>query len=438
MDSDDKKAGLSVIHDYQRRINRYLKKLRKENSGNSKKIIEYYEDVVCYESEPTQMKYLDKLFNINKKCDFDLGDATTEVLIRFFEREFIKNKKYKSSTILMHLVVMSKFYQWLRGCEEGIYPEEIVKLRVRIKKEIKERKIRGVKHKRPEDLLDDEDIENMVKVATHPRDKAFIMTLAESGCRISELLTLQIGNLNFDNRGCYFLVDGKTGTRRVRVVNSTPYIHSWLQHHPDKENKDAPLWVVIGTTQAISRGLSQKSYKFDWSFNMTYAAARTLIKRIAKRAGINKPVNLHNFRHSRATILGAAGINESIMNQVMGWKQGSKMAGVYIHLSGKQTDDALLSSLYGMKVEESKERQPKMFPIKCINCGELNHYNAKRCNKCNNIIGVLSEEDIKENSLMIQMSKVFGGLVNRDGNIRREIINELKQEILQEIELVKV
>jgi len=60
------------------------------------------------------------------------------------------------------------------------------------------------------------------------------------------------------------------------------------------------------------------------------------------------------------------------MNEIMGWKQGSAMAGVYIHLSGKQTDDALLPAMYGVKISKEENTHSQMFPIKCINCGELN------------------------------------------------------------------
>jgi phage FluMu protein Com len=186
-----------------------------------------------------------------------------------------------------------------------------------------------------------------------------------------------------------------------------------LSIHPDKTNKDSPLWCSIGTVKNISRegkvdavsnrvreykniGKCEQEYKLNWSFAMTYPAARSLIIRIAKKAGITKPINPHNFRHSRATLLGAAGLNQSLMNEIMGWAQGSKMSGVYIHMSGKQTDDALLPALYGMKVEENKDKQPKMFPIKCPKCQKVNDYNAERCIECNHLLIESHEVVIRE------------------------------------------
>ncbi|RLF00099.1 MAG: hypothetical protein DRJ59_07465 [Thermoprotei archaeon] len=42
-----------------------------------------------------------------------------------------------------------------------------------------------------EELLTEEEVKRLVKHATNLRDKALILTLYESGCRIGELLSLR-------------------------------------------------------------------------------------------------------------------------------------------------------------------------------------------------------------------------------------------------------
>jgi integrase/recombinase XerD len=448
-----KEDGLNRIYDFDKRINTQIAKLKKINNINSKKVIEYYESGLKSNglALATQEKWLNRTLRLcewmnKEKKEFD--KVKREDIIKFVEKYINKADNYSDNSKKLFKIALKKFYQWLKGCDEESYPEEV--------NWIKTRRIGASKHKKPEDLLSDEDIEKMIKAVEHPRDRALLMILAESGCRIGEILTLQIKSINFDDRGAYFLVDGKTGTRRVRVVNSTPYLHDWLQHHPDGENKEGPLWTVIGTTKNISKKLEdgekiyeikkgkdgkeikkEKEYKLDWSFNLTYAAARSILIRAGKKAGIEKPINPHNFRHSRATVLGAAGLNQSLMNEIMGWKQGGRTSGTYIHLSGRQTDDALLPALYGMKVEEQKDKHPKMFPIKCISCGELNPYNVKRCKKCNTIIGVINQDDLQLNKAMIQMSQILGGMVNKGGDFKKELIENLKKEILQEIKPIR-
>jgi len=73
----------------------------------------------------------------------------------------------------------SVFYRWLRKCE---HPEEVSWIRIKVKSA----------PKLPEELLTVEEINKLVNAAEHVRDKAFILTLYESGCRIGELLALQI------------------------------------------------------------------------------------------------------------------------------------------------------------------------------------------------------------------------------------------------------
>jgi integrase len=41
-------------------------------------------------------------------------------------------------------------------------------------------------------LLTEQEIKRIIDAADHPRDKAFVAVLSESGCRISEVCTLRI------------------------------------------------------------------------------------------------------------------------------------------------------------------------------------------------------------------------------------------------------
>ncbi|MEM4271405.1 MAG: tyrosine-type recombinase/integrase, partial [Candidatus Pacearchaeota archaeon] len=242
----------------------------------------------------------------------------------------------------------------------------------------------------------------------------------------------------FDSKGAYFLVDGKTGTRRVRVVNSTPFLHAWLNVHPNKNEDNAPLWVNIGTTQNIIDNLKDRNnnnnYKMQWKYCMSYAAARKLLQVAAQKAGIKKPINPHNFRHSRATKLCSLGISGNILNEYFGWTQASRSVSTYLHLSGKQVDDTLLNKAYGMPIQETKE-QPKMFPLKCYSCGHLNEPNVSRCVRCNSLIGQISNDDLEEQKTISQILKIFGGMIDKNKDVKTEFIEELKKEIMAEIRL---
>src|SRR3990170_8862810 len=116
----------------------------------------------------------------------------------------------------------------------------------------------------PEEILTEDDIKKLVESANNLRDKAFILVLYESGCRIGEILSLRIRNVQFDDYGAALIVSGKTGDRRVRIIASAPKLCSWLDNHPLREDIDSPLWVTLGTrdrNEAFSYGAAKAMLK---------------------------------------------------------------------------------------------------------------------------------------------------------------------------------
>lgn len=204
----------------------------------------------------------------------------------------------------------------------------------------------------------------MVEVATNPRDKAFIFVLYESGCRIGEILTLRMKDLEFDEYGAFLNVNGKTGSRRVRIIKSVPLLNIWLNCNKYSKNPDAPLWVKLNDP------------KMEF---MTCHAFRSLLKNVVRKAGINKRIYPHLFRHSRATHL-ASQISESLLKQHMGWTQSSNMTATYVHLSGQELDKALLKAS-GVQISD-KSKEDKLNIIHCPRCRNDNSAGSKYCFSC--------------------------------------------------------
>jgi len=165
--------------------------------------------------------------------------------------------------------------------------------------------------KLPEELLTPADVEEMLAVSGP--DLAFIEVLWESGARIGEILSLQVKNCVFDSIGVKLIVSGKTGMRRIRLIESAPGLDEYIAGRSPEERV----------------------------FNFNHGAARMKIKRIAKRAGIRKRVYAHLFRHSRATYL-APFMTEAQLCVYLGWVIGSGMPRVYIHLSCDDLDETLI------------------------------------------------------------------------------------------------
>lgn len=242
---------------------------------------------------------------------------------------------------------IKKFFRWL-GREELISW-----LRC---SDVKNRKL-------PEEILTEEDVKKMIDAARTPRDRAVISVLYESGCRAGEFLSMRIKNVSFDRYGAVIVVHGKTGYRRIRLVSSVPYLAEWMNSHPFRENPEAWLWISLNNFRRLP-----------------YNSLRTILRVIAEKAGVKKKVNPHAFRHARATHL-ANFLTEAQMKEFFGWVQDSDMASVYVHLSGRDVDRAILS-LYGVEMEESKKKNEILKPKKCLRCGELNPATNRVCRRC--------------------------------------------------------
>ena len=119
---------------------------------------------------------------------------------------------------------------------------------------------------------------------------------------------------------------------------------------------------------------------FTWRnerFSVGYA--RSLLKKLAEKAGVKKRVNPHAFRHARATFL-AKHLTEAQMKEFFGWVQNSDMPAIYVHLSGRDVDNALLG-VYGIK-EGEKAKEPTIKIQVCPRCNEKNDPAAKFCRRC--------------------------------------------------------
>jgi integrase len=203
--------------------------------------------------------------------------------------------------------------------------------------------------------------------------------LYESGCRIGEILTLRIKNVLFDENGAVLLVDGKTGQRRVRIIASVPLLSIWLNNHPFRENPDSPLWIVVGTK--------------NHNQPLAYPSVATQLRKIAERAGVKKKVNPHAFRHARATFL-ANNLTEAQMKEYFGWVQSSGMAAVYVHLSGRDVDDAILR-LQGLA--ETRKNEVASLRVKdCARCKERNSPVSKFCSRCGSPLDIQTAMELDE------------------------------------------
>jgi len=262
------------------------------------------------------------------------------------------------------------------------------------------------RHKKlPEELLTEKEVQCIVKCCSWLRDKALIATLAESGCRVSEVGLMKIKHVSFEKYGARLTVNGKTGMRKILVVNSTPYLQEWINQHPKNDNPDAYLWHNTQKNEYLS-----------------YVQIGRILKTASEKAGIKKRVHLHLLRHTRATAL-ASIMTDAPMKHYFGWTQGSRMASVYIHMSGKDTDASILAA-NGIKIEQEVE-ESKLKPKRCLKCKTNNEATNRFCKICGLILDKEeAEKSIKEDAERYQFDDIMNKVV-KDPKIQRMLLEKI-------------
>jgi len=340
------------LHDFDKMLEDETRRVNTENiSAKNRKLILEFNDFNFARglSKARVVRNSISMRLVARRIKKDLSKFNRKDIEKIFL--MLKKEGKAESTIATDKVVLKCFFKWMNNGEEG----ECTKWY----------KCAGHSHsnKLPEELLTQEEVKSLIKSAFNKRDKAMIALLWESGARIGEIGGMQIKNISFDEFGGRILVDGKTGMRRIRLINSAPFIVEWLNEHPHSNDPQAPLWVSI---------------KQHGGEQLTHRYIMKMLRSVAKRANVKKPVNPHNFRHSRATFM-SQHLTEALMKEYFGWVQDSRMAARYIHLSGKQVDDAILR-MHGLKKQDEEIDVLKREP--CPRCGNENDPNNEICRKC--------------------------------------------------------
>ncbi len=365
------------IHDYKKRLERVEEKVRKSNlSDKNKKIIFNFERRLFIKEFTTARieTYLSVLRVICEKLNKDLDLFEKEDIELFLE--WLQRKDLADWTKYSYKMCFKSF---LKANGKNDLANLII--------------IKNVKNKIP-DIFTREEVLKMIDNATHPIDRALIAALYETGCRIGELASLQNKDIHFDNYGAIFIVNGKTGMRRVRAIFSAPYLSAWLDVHPNKLNPNAPFWIRMGGN-GRTNGLEGTNCR-----QLMYPALTMRIKRIAKRAGIKKRVYNHLFRHTSATEKSGI-LTDSMMDEYFGWIQGSRMTRIYVHRSGKNLDEALLKA-HGL-VKDNTPQDKELAPIKCPRCGTINGATGKFCYKCSAALDLVTAVNVDKERASLTM-----------------------------------
>ena len=158
------------------------------------------------------------------------------------------------------------------------------------------------------------------------RNRAMLETLYSCGLRVSELITLKISDLFFEEG--FIKITGKGNKQRFVPISPTTqkYIHLY---------KDQ-----VRNHLVIQKGHEDTLFLNRRGKQLTRAMVFTIIKTLAVKIGLNKTISPHTFRHSFATHLLENGADLRSIQMMLG-HESITTTEVYMHLDRKHLSEVL-------------------------------------------------------------------------------------------------
>ena len=303
----------------------------------------------------TRRNYLCVLKSFSEEIKKPYKEMTKEDLIEFCA--YI-NENWEKNTIRSGKFTIRAFFKWLYDSKD--YPDIVSWIKPKAKLNNK---------KNPDDLIKEDEAFKMLNVTTNPRDKAIIMLLYELGTRGTQVSRVKLKDVSFDGNGGFVFIRGMKKGRdsKIRIIPSVPFLKNWINNHPRKNDREAPLFVSLYSPhERLYRG-----------------GMYQMVKRIAKTAGIKKNIYLHLFRHSAMTNLVDQGFVESELEIIGTWVEGSEATRIYVHPTEESVNNKRLRKEGIIKKKDQKTKRI-LKTKKCINprCGYENPATNKYCDKC--------------------------------------------------------
>jgi site-specific recombinase XerD len=265
--------------------------------------------------------FLGKLLKKDELEDTDINPENIKKYRLYLNRKLIRNsstKNYKHSTQKTFLVALRAFLKYLIIIEkmEVLSPDQIIlgKSEGRIPKFLKE-----------EDLKSIFSVQNVAK-KSGLRDKALLLTLYSTGLRVSELVNLNINDINLKTGE--FAVIGKG--RKVRTVYLSPAaIASLTRYLSLRKDNFKPLFLRYSGKKMDSNDPDGESLR------LTVRSVQRMVKRYALNAGLAVDATPHTLRHSFATTLLSQGADLRSVQELLGHSNLSTTQ-IYTHVTNKR------------------------------------------------------------------------------------------------------
>ena len=245
-------------------------------------------------SEYTIRNYLRANFDLLEFCNKNPEEVKEED-VKAFMAEKLSNSS--SSSVIV-------FLSALRYAYSNLLQKDIT---IRIKRPKREKRI--------PDVLTKDEVKRLINVISTKKSKLMISMLYACGFRVSELINLKINDLNFEEMtGHVRQAKGK----KDRIFNIPQFLLKNLKKQTENQKELNQEYLFTGPKGKLTDRNLQK-----------------IVRRFAKKAGINKEVHPHTLRHSFATHLLENNVDIRKIQELLGHADLSTTQ-IYTHISTEE------------------------------------------------------------------------------------------------------
>lgn len=244
-------------------------------------------------ADSTIRQYIAEIQTFRDFVKKSFPDVTTMDLRRYLgvAKEYRKNKM---TTIKNKIRYLNSFYSFLHS--EGVIDRNPIS-------QLETPKIEHTFEK----PFSASDLAAIRKACGNPRDLAIIEVLYATGLRVSELCSLNVGDIDFHKRE--FTVTGKGNKKRIVYISehAAYYLNDYLQWRMGREKTEIQGLVETPLFSTLSRPYARISKR----------SIETLCKKLGDAAGVSG-THPHRFRRTFATDMLKRGMKLEELAKLMG------------------------------------------------------------------------------------------------------------------------
>jgi len=304
----------------------FLVYLKVEKNASPRTIASYQKDL---------FRGLDFFATCLKKEDHKITPKDIDYKLFRSYLGYLQEEGLARRTMARHMSAWRSFFRYLK--REGIVDESPV-ARVSTPK-LKKDLPAFLYENEVELLIQAPDLSNPLGV----RDRAILETLYAAGLRVSELVSLDLSDL--DLRGGYIRVMGKRSKERLVPIgtHAVAALRTYLTGSRQRLLANASAVRIKNRENQLARNkvlptspqINNAVFLNRWGERLTDRGLRKILNKYVEQVSLERKISPHTLRHSFATHLLNAGADLRTVQELLGHTSLSSTQ-VYTHITGER------------------------------------------------------------------------------------------------------